>query len=476
MSPCHNIFNPTELVKDDRYMNINPEYQREVVWTEQRMIHLIDSLFNNYYVPPLIFKVMSGVKEGTNERRKWRTCIDGKQRLTTIRKFFDGEIPYVDKKRNRWYYRDPSNSTTKTSKRVLSDEQKEFIDNVQIVNIEFEFLDPEQEEDMFQRVQLGVPLTTAEKLAALTGGLPSFINDLRSAYRNIPALITAKRSIDFRLIASLVYLMYNRQEEEHDLKLSNSQTKLKKFLEDRDFHRVLTPAFRAHCRRVFGKYNDLIGTYPDTFTHTFGTRTAPMKKFSPVEFLGVGILLDVYPERPNRVVAEDINAFRKYMRERLHDLRTNTPTWLHVMDFVGRLEDTRGYFPPENESHANKRQRATNGVPVSPKRSPAFNPPAPNRQLHSTQSTVYNELQRRAMQERMALLQQEQRQAFSTLPPPRAPRADGFQAPVEPSTHAANPRGGVPRAPEYAAGVQEAANGARKRQRDGVPVKREGYY
>ena len=148
--PCDDIFNWTELVKDDRYMNINPEYQREVVWTEQRMVHLIDSLFNNYYVPPLIFKVISGVKEGTNERRKWRTCIDGKQRLTTIRKFFDGEIPYVDKKRNKWYYRDPSNSTTKTSKRVLSDEQREFIDNVQIVNIEFEFLDPEQKEDMFQ--------------------------------------------------------------------------------------------------------------------------------------------------------------------------------------------------------------------------------------------------------------------------------------------------------------------------------------
>jgi len=458
-------------------MNINPEYQREVVWTEQRMIHLIDSLFNNYYVPPLIFKVIPGVKEGTNERRKWRTCIDGKQRLTTIQRFFDGEIPYIDKKRNKWYYRDPSNSTTKTSKRVLSDEQREFIDNVQIVNIEFEFLDPEQEEDMFQRVQLGVPLTTAEKLAALTGGLPSFINDLRSAYKNIPTLITTKRSIDFRLISSLVYLMYNRLEEELDLKLTNSQPKLKKFLEDRDFHKVLTPAFRAHCRRVFGKYNDLIERYPDTFTHTFGPRTASMKKFSPVEFLGVGILLDVYPERPTRVVAEDILAFRKYMRERLQDLRTNSPSWLVVMDFVGRLEDTRGYFPPENESQANKRQRVTNGVPISPKRSPAFNPPAPNRQTHSMQSSVYNELQRRAMQERMAQLQQEQRQAFNTLPPPRGPRADGIQASTGPSAHTANhPRGGVPRAPDYSAGVQEAANGARKRPRDGVPVKREGYY
>ena len=435
------------------------------------MVHLIDSLFNNYYVPPLIFKVISGVKEGTNERRKWRTCIDGKQRLTTIRKFFDGDIPYVDKKRNKWYYRDPSNSTAKTSRRVLSDEQREFIDNVQIVNIEFEFLDAEQEEDMFQRVQLGVPLTTAEKLAALTGGLPSFINDLRSAYKNIPALISTKRSIDFRLIASLVFLMYNRQEEEDDLKLSNSQAKLKKFLEDKDFHRVLTPMFRVHCRRVFGKYNDLIQRYPDTFTHTFGTRNASMKKFSPVEFLGVGILLDMYPDRPNRVLSEDIISFRQYLRERLQDLRTNTQTWLHVMGFANRLEDTRGYFPPENESQANKRQKAANGVPVSPKRSPAFNPPAPNLQMHSTQSTVYNELQRKAMQERMSQQQQEQRQAFNTLPPPRAPVMAAAQALRGPNVQPINPR----RAPDYAAGVHEAANGTKKRPREGFTVKREGY-
>jgi len=468
---CPDISNVTELVKDERYMNINPDYQRDVVWTEQRMVHLVDSLFNNYYVPPLIFKVISGVKEGTNERRKWRTCIDGKQRLTTIRKFFDGEIPYIDKKRNKWYYRDPSNSTAKTSKRILSDEQREFIDNVQIVNIEFEFLDAEQEEDMFQRVQLGVPLTTAEKLAALTGGLPSFINDLRSAYKNIPALISTKRSIDFRLIASLVYQMHNREEEEEDLKLSNSQMKLKKFLEDKDFHKILTPTFRAHCRRVFARYNDLIEKYPDTFTHTFGARNASMKKFSPVEFLGVGILLDVYPDRPTRVVAEDILAFRQYLRQRLQDLRTNTSTWLHVMDFVNRLEDVRGYFPPENESPANKRQKATNGVPVSSTRSPAFNPPAPNLQTHSTQYSVYNELQQRAIQERLAQQQREQRQAFNTIPPPRAPRTDGVQVPGGFAAQPAIPQ----RAPNYPGGVREtAANGVKKRPREGFTVKREG--
>ena len=227
-------------------MNINPDYQRDVVWSESRMIHLIDSLFNNYFVPPLIFKVISGVKPGTTERRRWRTCIDGKQRLTTIRRFFEGEIPYIDNKRQKWFYCDPPGSTSRTSRKLLPDEEKEFINNVQIVNIEFEFLTDEQEEDMFQRVQLGVPLTVAEKLSAYTGQVPSFINDLRSAYSNIPSLIGTKRSNDFRLVTTLLYLMYQSLEEEPP-KLTLSQHILKRFLEEKD---ILTPTFRARVRRL----------------------------------------------------------------------------------------------------------------------------------------------------------------------------------------------------------------------------------
>src|SRR5579871_5898735 len=48
-----------ELLKDERYMNVNPDYQREVVWNDKRQVDLIDSFFNNYYVPPVIFKAVS---------------------------------------------------------------------------------------------------------------------------------------------------------------------------------------------------------------------------------------------------------------------------------------------------------------------------------------------------------------------------------------------------------------------------------
>lgn len=47
---------------------------------------LIDSLYHHYYIPPIIFTVF---EMHDNEVRR---CIDGKQRLTAIRKFIDGEV------------------------------------------------------------------------------------------------------------------------------------------------------------------------------------------------------------------------------------------------------------------------------------------------------------------------------------------------------------------------------------------------
>lgn len=47
---------------------------------------LIESIYRNYYVPPIIFTVM---KEGNLNMRR---CVDGKQRLTSIQKFIDGQV------------------------------------------------------------------------------------------------------------------------------------------------------------------------------------------------------------------------------------------------------------------------------------------------------------------------------------------------------------------------------------------------
>ena len=49
---------------------------------------IIDSLFHNYYVPPVVFAISKDPLDGYETR----LCVDGKQRLTSIQKFFDGQV------------------------------------------------------------------------------------------------------------------------------------------------------------------------------------------------------------------------------------------------------------------------------------------------------------------------------------------------------------------------------------------------
>jgi uncharacterized protein with ParB-like and HNH nuclease domain len=50
-------------------VDLEPEYQRDVVWTEARQEALIDSLFHNYYIPPVLFALR--VEDDGTEKR---TC------------------------------------------------------------------------------------------------------------------------------------------------------------------------------------------------------------------------------------------------------------------------------------------------------------------------------------------------------------------------------------------------------------------
>jgi hypothetical protein len=71
----------------------------DIVWSEQKQIGLIDSLFRNYYIPPIIFgeipvflfssqpaQIFSKAVSTSEDGSESRVCIDGKQRLTSIQK------------------------------------------------------------------------------------------------------------------------------------------------------------------------------------------------------------------------------------------------------------------------------------------------------------------------------------------------------------------------------------------------------
>ena len=65
-------------------INVDPPYQREPVWGEQRKRNLIRSILMGIPIGALIF----------NERSfpEWRVCVDGKQRLLTVRSFIMDDL------------------------------------------------------------------------------------------------------------------------------------------------------------------------------------------------------------------------------------------------------------------------------------------------------------------------------------------------------------------------------------------------
>jgi Protein of unknown function DUF262 len=60
---------------------------KDVVWPTGKQMEIIDSLFHNFYIPPVIFAVMRD-----EDGEEVRVCVDGKQRLTSIVKFLDGHV------------------------------------------------------------------------------------------------------------------------------------------------------------------------------------------------------------------------------------------------------------------------------------------------------------------------------------------------------------------------------------------------
>jgi len=69
-------------------IDLDAEYQRDVVWPDKNQSKLIDSILRNYYIPPVVF---SRQERGMQEVK---ICVDGKQRLTSIWKFMSGEVSF----------------------------------------------------------------------------------------------------------------------------------------------------------------------------------------------------------------------------------------------------------------------------------------------------------------------------------------------------------------------------------------------
>lgn len=71
-------------------MELNPDYQRDYVWTEKEQDEFLSTLMSGYPVGAI---AVSEDKTSLSKDTKWIEIVDGKQRITTLCMVFNNEIP-----------------------------------------------------------------------------------------------------------------------------------------------------------------------------------------------------------------------------------------------------------------------------------------------------------------------------------------------------------------------------------------------
>lgn len=315
-------------------IDLNPSYQRDVVWTEQKQIKLLDSIYRNYYVPPILFAEFRD-KDGETVKR----CVDGKQRLTSIQKFMDGQIPYCDPiTKKKFFYTLPPSS--KNAKLEVPEKWKMEFASKEITCIEYSELSHSMERDIFQRVQLGMPLTAAEKLQAISSEWAAWISDMDTMRVSCDDGIADKINVDikrgrnFQSLAQMVYCCHGIPDQ-----LIPTATKLEQWLSKAD---KPTPLFKKTINDVLTE-----------FWHLANTRGLDRafrkidKRVAPIEFVFIGVVLYVMTDRSHEERAVEIYQMRLDIRKKFPDIRARgdivKALWNIVVDIADRYDIDFGF-------------------------------------------------------------------------------------------------------------------------------------
>ena len=329
---------------DNGVIDINPEYQRGVVWTKDRQSGLIDSIMEDYYVPPLIFNKKSSSTQ-------MLICVDGKQRLSSIKAFIEGSIPCRDAENRFWYFCSPKpNQDGKSNKRNIlpSHIQKQFTQKI-LVCTEIVDLSPTQEEDLFSRVQLGLPLNSAERMRAKSGPWNDLARLFEQDFQEVVGLSGTERARGFLTLLicfAQILEVQNHANKETSPKFKSNWRSLEKFAQDSS---TLTQVRRSHLAKVFTTFKELASQDLQTFKDN-GYKRA--KNFAAIEMVAVAVLISRYGEAmaPEELL-KLIRAMRHTARQQALDLFTNKVTWEIFWQFIKKVGVERQDILERRRSH-----------------------------------------------------------------------------------------------------------------------------
>ncbi len=135
-----------------------PDWQRQKVWSLSKKQTLIDTVLRGWKLPKFYF-----LKVSTDSYE----VVDGQQRLVAIFEFFDGDLRLL-----------PGTAQEFGGARYgeLRDSVSDAFDDYEIEFDEIEDASEEEVKEFFQRLQEGLPLTSAEKLNSQHSKLRNFVS------------------------------------------------------------------------------------------------------------------------------------------------------------------------------------------------------------------------------------------------------------------------------------------------------------
>ncbi|CAM3998984.1 DUF262 domain-containing protein [Corallococcus exiguus] len=139
-----------------------PDWQRGKVWDKKLQQNLIDSILRGWKLPKFYF-----VKK-SNDSDQYEV-VDGQQRLQAIWRFFGNELEI------------PMDSPTQMGGKLYKELPTAIADKFDDFEIEYDVITGAIESDLkefFQRLQLGLPLTSSERLNAIHSELRDFALDV----------------------------------------------------------------------------------------------------------------------------------------------------------------------------------------------------------------------------------------------------------------------------------------------------------
>ncbi|OAX36284.1 hypothetical protein K503DRAFT_673654, partial [Rhizopogon vinicolor AM-OR11-026] len=217
-------------------------------------------------------------------------------------------------------------SATSARRKLLPKHLINQFANKQIVCIEYSNLSGDQEREIFQRVQLGVALTPAERMQAIVGPWPTVIREIQSQVLGEDGFQGYldwghARGRDFQCLASIGYLI-----EHHPKATFPGAPTLEKWLLKNE---PVSPKLRDDLLDTFRVF--LILARDKKYSVSLNKPS----RVSPIEFVMIGVLIYVFRDRLSLTqLSSAIEKMRGDVRDAHQDIRANSRITNHMFLFM----------------------------------------------------------------------------------------------------------------------------------------------